>query len=77
MSNLLKRIRDDLASSGRSEFVAQEKQPALKKLQDQIQELRVEMMAAKKKAADEAAAPYLKTIEDLEKRYVFLLKLTA
>lgn len=77
MSVLLKKLRDELAEAGKSEFVAQNKQPELKRLIDQMQELRLEMAQAKKQAAEEAAKPYLEVLGKLEKRYAFMLKLAA
>lgn len=77
MSNVLTRLRNDLASTGKSEFDAQTKQPELVRISDQIQELRAEMAKVKREAADKAAEPYLELLDKLEKRYAFLLKLTA
>ena len=77
MSSVLSKIREELAVAGKSEFTAQSKQPELKKLMEQMQDLRLEMAQAKKKAAEEAAKPYIDTLAILEKRYAFMLKLST
>lgn len=77
MNNVLSKIREELAVAGKSEFTAQNKQPELKKLMEQMQDLRLEMAQAKKKAAEEAAQPYIETLSMLEKRYAFMLKLST
>lgn len=50
---------------------------AIKAMWDQIQEIKLEMNAAKKAAAEEAAKPYLEAIEKIEKRYAMYLKLQS
>ena len=44
---------------------------------EQIQALRLEMNAAKKAAAEEAAKPYLEAIDKIERRYAMYLKLQS
>lgn len=50
---------------------------AITEMWDQIQILKLEMNAAKKAAAEEAAKPYLEAIEKIEKRYAMYLKLQS
>jgi hypothetical protein len=75
MSKLLTNIRAQLSSVGQSELEIIESLPSLQGMWDQMQELRAEMYAAKKKAADEAAAPYLDTINEIEQKYALLVHL--
>lgn len=74
---ILKEVRARISAMGNSEFAAVADQPLLKELFEQIQELRAEMNEAKKLAAAEAAKPYMETIEQAEKRYAMLLKLSS
>lgn len=75
--SVLDDIRKKLATLGNSEFTAKEDQPALQEMWEKMQELREEMNNAKKAAAAEAAKPYLEAIEQIEKRYALLLRLSA
>jgi hypothetical protein len=50
---------------------------AITAMWDQIQTLKLEMNAAKKAAAEEAAKPYLEAIEKIERRYAMYLKLQS
>lgn len=50
---------------------------AISAMWEQIQDLRLEMNAAKRLAAEEAAQPYLEAIEKIEKRYAMYLKLQS
>jgi hypothetical protein len=77
MSKLLTDIRNSISSFGSSEFDAVANQPALLEMWDKVQELKLEMNQAKKKAAEEAAAPYLEAITEIERRYAFILKLQS
>jgi hypothetical protein len=74
---ILKEVRARIAKLGNSEFAAVADQPMLRQMWEQIQDLRAEMNEAKKAAAAEAAKPYLETIEQVEKRYAMLLKLSS
>lgn len=74
---ILKEVRARISQLGNSEFAAVADQPMLKQLWEQIQDLRAEMNEAKKAAAAEAAKPYMETIEQAEKRYAMLLKLSS
>ncbi len=72
---ILTDIREQLARFGGSELEAKENMPALETMFDRLQELRTEMNEAKKKAAEEAAAPYLEAMAEIQRRYAFILKL--
>lgn len=50
---------------------------AISAMWDQIQSLKLEMNAAKKAAAEEAAKPYLEAIDKIERRYAMYLKLQS
>lgn len=76
-SEVLKSVRKRLSELGNSEFSAREDQPALVEMWEKMQDLREEMNEAKKAAAAEAAKPYLEAIQEIEKRYAMLLKLSA
>lgn len=75
--SLLFDVRSKLSNIGTDELSIRENQPALSQLWQQMQELREEMNHAKKLASLKASEPYLETINDLEKKYAFLLKLIA
>lgn len=77
MSDILTDVRNALASFGGSEFDAKSNMPALQDMWDKQQELRREMNEAKKKAAEEAAKPYLEAMEEIQRRYAFVLKLQS
>lgn len=70
-------VRKQLMTSGLSEAEVLSDSEGIRNLFDQIQKLKREMNEAKKKAADEAAQPYLETIEIIEKRYALLIKLSS
>jgi uncharacterized alpha-E superfamily protein len=72
---ILNQIRDKMSSIGSSELDARENVPALQDMWEKVQDLKREMNEAKKKAAEEAAAPYLEMINEIERRYAFILKL--
>lgn len=74
---ILKEVRARISAMGNSEFAAVADQPMLKGMWEQLQDLRAEMNEAKKLAAAEAAKPYQEAIEQLEKRYAMLLKLSS
>lgn len=76
--SVLAQVRKQLMSS--TESTEQEilsEGSAIKAMWDQIQEIKLEMNAAKKAAAEEAAKPYLEAIEKIEKRYAMYLKLQS
>lgn len=76
MSDILNKVRNEVANLGGSELDAVENMPALQALWDQMQDLRNEMNVAKKSAAEEAAKPYMELITEIEKRYALILKMT-
>ena len=73
----IEKVRKELKDSGKDEFAAVQNQPMLEDIQEQIQNLRIEMNTAKRKAADEAAKPFLEQILRLESEYALFLKLSA
>lgn len=75
--SILEEVREKMTSFGGSEHEAQENMPALQGMWDQVQALKQEMNAAKKKASEEAAKPYLDAIAEIERRYAFILKLSS
>lgn len=78
MSNsVLKEIRDTISSFGGSELEAKKNMPALEDMWGKMQDLRREMNEAKKKAAEEAAKPYLEAMAEVEKRYAFIIKMSS
>jgi hypothetical protein len=50
---------------------------AITTMWEQIQSLKMEMNAAKKAAAEEAAKPFLDSIAEIEKRYAMYIKLMS
>jgi len=74
---ILTDVRNALASFGGSEFDARENSEALKDMWDKLQDLRREMNAAKQKAAEEAAKPYMEAMGEVQRRYAFILKLQS
>ena len=75
MNDTIKSVRNNLAKLGGSELAAVASNDYLKDLFDQKQRLMNEMNAAKRKAADEAAAPYLETIAEIDRMYAMMLTL--
>jgi len=75
--SILNDVRARIAELGGSELATKEDMPALQELWEKMQELRVEMYEVKKKAAEDAAAPYMEAIAEIEKRYAFLLRMTS
>lgn len=73
---ILTDVRNTLSSFGGSELAAKENMPALQGMWEKMQELRKEMNEAKKLAAEEAAKPYLEAMEEIQRRYAFILKLS-
>lgn len=73
MSDTIKNTRAMIAELGGSELKAINDNVKLQKLFAQKQELIVEMNGAKREAADLAAEPYLKAIEEIDNMYSFLL----
>lgn len=73
--SILNDVRNRFAELGNCEAATAEDMPALKELWEKMQDLRAEMYDVKKKAAEEAAAPYIEAIGEIEKRYAFILKM--
>lgn len=75
MSDLIKQTRLMVSNLGGSELKAVSSNATLQKLFDQKQRLVSEMNQAKRKAADDAAVPYLKAIEEVDQTYAMILAL--
>jgi outer membrane murein-binding lipoprotein Lpp len=73
----LDKLRKSIAAGGKNEVDARNNQEELKKLFAQKQQLLQEMNAAKKQAAEEAAAPFLAQIKEIDEYYCVLLTLTS
>lgn len=77
MSDLVSRIRKNIASMGGSEAKAIATNAGLKELWNDKQALLAEMNQAKKRAAEEAAKPYLELIEEIDLQYAFMLQMVG
>jgi hypothetical protein len=75
-SDIITRVRSNISKLGGSELKAVANDESLRELFAQKQALIVEMHAAKRAAADEAAKPYLEAISDIDKMYAVLLQLS-
>jgi len=75
--SILAKVRSDLMKSGLSEAEVLANSGGIQGMFQELQDLKREMNEAKKKAADEAAKPYLEALEALEKRYSIFVKLSA
>lgn len=73
--NNLNKTRREIATHGTSELDVRENLPDAQDLWRQIQNLKKEMNIAKRKAAEEAAKPFMEQIHELEEEYAFVLKL--
>lgn len=71
--DILKRARTNIAKLGSNELKIIANDESLQELFAQKQALLIEMNNAKRKAAEEAAKPYLETISELDKMYAVLL----
>lgn len=69
--------RRELVSSGGSEVDIRQNLPSVSDLWKEIQVLKAEINEAKKKAAEEAAEPFLERITELEDQYALALKLLS
>lgn len=69
--------RRELISSGGSEVDIRQNLPGISELWDEIQELKNEMNKAKKKASEEAGAPFLEKIAELEDQYALAIRLSS
>ncbi len=75
MNDTIKNVRSSLAKLGGSELAAVASNDYLKDLFGQKQRLMNEMNIAKRNAADEAAAPYIETIAEIDRMYAMMLTL--
>ena len=73
MSDLIRNVRLSLSKHGNSEISMVANDEYLQDLFKQKQDLINEMSAAKRKAADEAAKPYLEAIAEVDKVYGMML----
>lgn len=73
----IKQSRKEMAEAGTTEVSIREKIPGIDELWREIQDLRQQMNEAKKKAANEAAEPFLEKIKDLENQIAFIAKLSS
>ena len=76
--NILSEVRKQLMS--KTEATEQEilaEGTAITAMWEQLQDLKLEMNAAKKLAAEEAAKPYLEAMAKIERRYAMYLKLQS
>lgn len=73
----LAKLRKQIMTAGVSEAELLANGESAAVLWSELQELKKEMNQAKKAAADAAAVPYLELIEQVEKRYAMLVRLSA
>ena len=77
MSDLVARIRRNVANMGGSELKARASNAGLRSLWNDKQALIAEMNAAKKAAAEAAAVPYLELLEEIDQQYAMLLQMVG
>jgi hypothetical protein len=77
MSDLVARIRKNIAKMGGSEAKAIATNSGLKSLWADKQALLSEMNRAKKEAAEAAARPYLELIAEIDEQYAVLLQMVG
>ena len=75
MTDLVNRIRANIAALGGSEIRAIANNDSLKVMWNDKQALLAEMNQAKKAAAEAAAKPYLELISEIDQQYAFLLQM--
>lgn len=73
MSDIMRRARANVSKVGGSELKAMATDEGLRELFAQKQALIAEMNAARRRAAEEAAAPYLEAISEIDQMYAMLL----
>lgn len=73
MSDLIRAVRINIANLGGSELKAVATNEGMQDLFKQKQALMSEMNAAKKRAAEEAAQPYLDAIREIDQMYGMML----
>ncbi len=69
--------RRELINTGGSEVDIRQNIPGTTELWEEIQKLKTEMHKAKRKASEEAAAPFLEQITKLEEQYALVIKLSS
>lgn len=77
MSAIIKNVRINAARSGGVEVLELASNEGFRDLFSQRQKLIAEMNAAKIKAAEEAAKPFIKRIEDLDRQYAMMLTMIS
>ena len=77
VSDLIKGVRLQISKLGNSELELVSNDEYLQDLFRKKQELINEMNATKRKAADDAAVPYLEAIAELDRAYAMMLSLTS
>lgn len=75
MSDIVSKIRANIAEMRGSEVKAIATNDSLRTLWNDKQTLLAEMNKAKKLAAEEAARPYLELIQEVDVQYAFLLQM--
>lgn len=75
--SILAKVRKDLMKAGMSEAEILADAGGIQEMFSQLQDLKREMNVAKKAAADEAAKPFLESMEKIERRYALYMKLSA
>lgn len=75
--DVVKSVRRTIANIGGSELQVISNDEYMLELFARKQKVLAEMNAAKKKAAEEAAKPYLTEIADLDQQYAMILVLTG
>jgi len=75
--DIIKRVRDNISKLGGSELKAVANDEGLQEMFAQKQALLAEMNAARRAAAEAAAAPYLEAIKDLDRMYAMVLSMVG
>lgn len=77
MSDLIRNVRLYISKNGNSELDIVANDEYMQDLFRKKQELINEMNITKRKAADDAAAPYLEAIAEIDKAYAMMLSLSG
>ncbi len=75
MGDGLANVRKSLNKGGVSEIALHNRHEDLKELWEERQRLLSEMNVAKRKAAEQAAQPYLEKLQEIEQNYATILSL--
>ncbi len=75
MGDVLANVRKSLNKGGVSEIQLHHKHEDLRELWEERQGLLSEMNVAKRKAAEQAAQPYLEKLQEIEQNYATILSL--